>query len=246
MKGAGVPGTEITAEQIDHMQQVVDSLNEHFLAGVASGRKLDSGRVRELADGRVHIASRAQELGLVDSIGTLDAALAELCQKSISQRRPSAMSETTTHNNSAPEQVTNQAASTVVTPPAATIKQLRAACPGADAEFLAKQLDAEATVASAQTAWMTEQANRLAATQAELASAKAAANKPGVPALGAGLTGTSTAGSSTAGVGRDAFNAAVEARMREANEPRHIAARWVCKNQPEAVSALNSVAFVKE
>lgn len=68
-KGAGTPGTEITAEHLAEAQRTVDALNEHFIAGVASGRKLSVDRVRELADGRVHVGDEARKLGLID--GTL-------------------------------------------------------------------------------------------------------------------------------------------------------------------------------
>jgi ATP-dependent Clp endopeptidase proteolytic subunit ClpP len=68
------------------------------------------------------------------------------------------------------------------TPPAApaiaTLKQLKAACPGADEKFLVTQLEAEATVETAAAAWMTELQNRNQALQAELTAAKA--KRPGV------------------------------------------------------------------
>jgi signal peptide peptidase SppA len=43
-KGMGTPGTEVTQEQLAEMQRTVDGLNEHFLAGVAGGRKLSATR----------------------------------------------------------------------------------------------------------------------------------------------------------------------------------------------------------
>lgn len=58
---------------------------------------------------------------------------------------------------------------------AATIGELKAACPGADAEFLMQQLEANATVSAAQTAFIAVQNHRLAAKK-----------KPGVPVLAAG------------------------------------------------------------
>jgi signal peptide peptidase SppA len=73
MKGAGVPGTEITAEQLAEHQRIVNDLNAFFLRGVASGRGMALAKVGELADGRVHVAAQAQQLGLIDGLQSLDA-----------------------------------------------------------------------------------------------------------------------------------------------------------------------------
>lgn len=71
-KGTAAPGTEITPEQLGEIQRVVDSLNEVFLGTVAAGRKMAVERVRDLADGRLHVATEAKRLGLIDAIGTID------------------------------------------------------------------------------------------------------------------------------------------------------------------------------
>jgi len=57
----------------DSMQDVYDV----FTGRVADGRKLPLDKVRELAQGRVWTGTRAKELGLIDEIGGLDAALAK-------------------------------------------------------------------------------------------------------------------------------------------------------------------------
>lgn len=78
-KGAGTPGTKITDKQLAEWRRVVNGLNAHFLAGVSRGRKrLGDAKVKELADGRVHIASDAKSLGLIDHVEGLDAALSRL------------------------------------------------------------------------------------------------------------------------------------------------------------------------
>ena len=66
-------------------------------------------------------------------------------------------------------------------PVAASLKQLKAACPGADEKFLVAQLDAEATVEQAAVAWMTAQQSKIADLEDKLkAGPAAAAGKPGV------------------------------------------------------------------
>jgi protease-4 len=64
---------EEKALMLRHMQQVYDT----FVARVAQGRKKTLDQVRPIAQGRVWTGAKALELGLVDAIGGLDAALAE-------------------------------------------------------------------------------------------------------------------------------------------------------------------------
>ena len=45
------------------------------MAKVSAGRKLDTTKVYELAQGRVYTGTRAKALGLVDEIGTLENAI---------------------------------------------------------------------------------------------------------------------------------------------------------------------------
>ena len=87
-KGAGVPGTKVTDTQLAEMQRIVDSVNDIFVQAVANGRGLPPARARALADGRVHIASEARALGLVDRVGTIEDALADLIQDRVPRSRP--------------------------------------------------------------------------------------------------------------------------------------------------------------
>ncbi len=57
------------------LQTSVDSIYDEFLERVAQGRDLPLERVAELAQGRVWSGSSAKELGLVDELGGLDAAI---------------------------------------------------------------------------------------------------------------------------------------------------------------------------
>ena len=71
-KGAGQPGTEITDEQLEPYQEIVDGMADMFVGSVAQGRGMDPGRVDELATGRLWLAGEAEDLGLIDGIGPLD------------------------------------------------------------------------------------------------------------------------------------------------------------------------------
>lgn len=71
-KGAGTEGAPITDEQVEMFREGVNDLNEHFILGVAMGRGMSAEKVRAIADGRVHIAEKAKQLGLIDAVESLD------------------------------------------------------------------------------------------------------------------------------------------------------------------------------
>jgi len=74
------PFEDLTEEQKRLLQALVDEFYDRFVALVADGRALDTGRVRALADGRVFTASQALELGLVDEIGYWEHAVARTAE----------------------------------------------------------------------------------------------------------------------------------------------------------------------
>lgn len=76
-KGTGVFGAKISAEQLEHVQSLVDAQAGHFIAAVARGRKLPAARVRDLADGRILVGQQAIAAGLVDRIATVEDVLEE-------------------------------------------------------------------------------------------------------------------------------------------------------------------------
>ncbi len=76
MKDAGSPLRRLRDEEREVFQTLVDQMYDRFVQVVATGRKMDAAKVRELADGRVYSASQAVELGFVDRIATLKEALA--------------------------------------------------------------------------------------------------------------------------------------------------------------------------
>jgi protease IV len=70
-----------TEEELDVLQRQVDWVYDQFIAKVADARKLERAAVEDIAQGRVWTGSEAKELGLVDEIGGLDAAIAYAAQK---------------------------------------------------------------------------------------------------------------------------------------------------------------------
>jgi protease-4 len=74
-KDIGSPVREMTPEEQDLLQALIDDVYQQFVEDVASGRNLDIETVKELADGRIFSGRQAMELGLVDELGGLQAAI---------------------------------------------------------------------------------------------------------------------------------------------------------------------------
>ncbi len=69
LKDITSPFKDITAEEENILQKLVDESYEYFVGSVAEGRKLSLAQVRELADGSVFSGNYAKELKLVDEVG---------------------------------------------------------------------------------------------------------------------------------------------------------------------------------
>jgi protease-4 len=70
------------------IQASMEAVYGTFVARVAEGRHKTPDAIRAIAEGRVWTGARAKELGLVDAIGGLDAAIAEA--KDLAHLAPSA------------------------------------------------------------------------------------------------------------------------------------------------------------
>ncbi|HEV2094530.1 MAG TPA: signal peptide peptidase SppA [Rubrobacter sp.] len=76
-KDIGNAFREVTPEEREIFQSLVDESYAEFVDVISTGRDIPEDRVREIADGRIYSGQRAKELGLVDSLGGLDEASAE-------------------------------------------------------------------------------------------------------------------------------------------------------------------------
>jgi signal peptide peptidase SppA len=77
-KGAGLPGTAITPEQVAEGQARVNEYFAMFVEAIMVGREMSREAVLEIADGRTWIGQRAIDAGLVDGLATFPTLLAEL------------------------------------------------------------------------------------------------------------------------------------------------------------------------
>ena len=81
MKDAGTMGRDMSKEEKEYFQGLVDSAFDRFVKIVSEGRGLSEREVRKIADGRVYDGSQALSLGLVDKIGDIDQAIADMTKE---------------------------------------------------------------------------------------------------------------------------------------------------------------------
>lgn len=66
------PGTEMSEEDEAILQSIVDDMYDDFVQVIADGRGIAEEEVREIGDGRIYTGDQAQEIDLVDDLGTMD------------------------------------------------------------------------------------------------------------------------------------------------------------------------------
>ena len=161
-KSLGAVGVEVTDEHKAHLQQRVDECFADFKASVQQGRNFTTEQLESVSDGRVWLAEQAKKLGLIDGVQSLAETLTMASRvASPTTPRSKAMSAT--------EQVTPEA------PKAATLAQLKKAFPESSAEFREEQLENEATMEQAATAYANEQGKLAKEAQAKLEELEAKA-----------------------------------------------------------------------
>lgn len=80
MKDAGSAARPLDEEERRYFQNMADEIYEQFVTDVARARGLPLEEVRDLADGRVIIGSKALELNLVDELGNFNDAFDKLVE----------------------------------------------------------------------------------------------------------------------------------------------------------------------
>ena len=81
MKDTGTMGRDLNAEEKAYLQALVDSAFGRFVKIVSEGRHMSEKDVRKLADGRVYDGAQAVKNGLVDKIGDIDMAIADMTKE---------------------------------------------------------------------------------------------------------------------------------------------------------------------
>lgn len=71
-KDIGSPVREMTAEEKQLIQGVIDDIYDQFLTTVSQMRKIPKEKLRPIADGRIFTGRQALKLGLVDELGDME------------------------------------------------------------------------------------------------------------------------------------------------------------------------------
>lgn len=79
-KDTGSPFRDMTKEERELMQSVIDDVHTQFVDAVIKGRKLKKEEVLKIADGRIITGKQAKELNLIDELGNFNDAV-ELAKK---------------------------------------------------------------------------------------------------------------------------------------------------------------------
>ncbi|MFN3135369.1 MAG: signal peptide peptidase SppA [Candidatus Kryptonium sp.] len=74
-KDSGTPYRGLTDEEKRYFQSVIDDVYEQFIDHVVEERKMKRDDILKIADGRVFTGRQAFEMGLVDTLGTLEDAI---------------------------------------------------------------------------------------------------------------------------------------------------------------------------
>jgi signal peptide peptidase SppA len=85
-KGAFIPGTEVTGEQLEMIQSEVDDIFATFKAEVRKGRSMSDAQFGKVSSGRTWVGTKAVELGLIDAVEGVDDAYTNLA-RAIRQRK---------------------------------------------------------------------------------------------------------------------------------------------------------------
>ena len=72
LKDIGSPVREITEDEKQFLQDIVDELHMQFVNHAAQGRGIDPEEMAKLADGRIYTGQTAKELNLIDQLGNFE------------------------------------------------------------------------------------------------------------------------------------------------------------------------------
>jgi protease-4 len=74
-KDMGSPAREMTPEEKELLQGLVDDIYDHMLEVIARDRKIKKEDLQKIADGRIFTGRQAKKLSLVDDLGDMEFAL---------------------------------------------------------------------------------------------------------------------------------------------------------------------------
>jgi protease IV len=80
-KDLGSPLREMSTEEREILDSMLNDVHKQFISAVATGRHMDEAKIRSVADGRVYSGEQALQLGLVDQLGNFQDAISLAAEK---------------------------------------------------------------------------------------------------------------------------------------------------------------------
>ena len=74
-KDIGSSSREMTHEEKEILQDMVDDIHDQFIEAVSESRKIEKEKIKEIADGRIFTGRQAREINLIDDLGTFEDAI---------------------------------------------------------------------------------------------------------------------------------------------------------------------------
>lgn len=87
-KDVGSPFRKMKKEERALLQDVLKDVHNQFIEAVSQGRSLEIESVRMLADGRIFTGRQAKEVGLIDELGSLEAAIEKAAEMAGIEGKP--------------------------------------------------------------------------------------------------------------------------------------------------------------
>ena len=88
LKDSGSPFKDITNDEKEYFQGLINDLHNQFLSAVSRERKLPAAIAANLSNGQVYSGKQAVENGLIDMLGTFEDAVLLAAYKSGSSEKP--------------------------------------------------------------------------------------------------------------------------------------------------------------
>ena len=80
-KSAGTPGTEVTADQVEMFQTIVNEHFTRFADAVKTGRGMSDKKFEAVKDAQILSAASAKEAGLIDGVATVEDVVSSIFKK---------------------------------------------------------------------------------------------------------------------------------------------------------------------
>jgi protease-4 len=75
------PTRQMTEEERQILQKMIDNSYEGFVKVISEGRKMTTDQVKQIADGRIYDGRQAKELNLIDGFGYLEDVIEQMMEQ---------------------------------------------------------------------------------------------------------------------------------------------------------------------